>query len=267
MRVFGRRVAGTGLDGPQARSVGVATGATELPLGTVGGQVLASVAPRFAVAGWVRAVVVSCLGWRGGRGHAGVLGLELADRVHAGGGCWRGGRGRAHEAAVAAGEEVFDQFVGGKLVRHARPVGREVAAVDVLQLGELAGLGADGGDVFAFGGAGFGGDDAGDAAEDRGLFERRGDEVGVALGLFHLDADLERAVDLAVLHQVAADDAAGVEVVGVDVGVVVAVSLGVVEVGGVDVLGEVELDVAEQDAAFGAFVILLCHFEVDLVFL
>ena len=69
------------------------------------------------------------------------------------------------------------------------------------------------------------------------------------------------------MHQVAADDAAGVEVVGVRVGVVVAVSLRVVEIRGVGVLGEVELDVAEDDPAFGAFVILLRHFEVDLVFL
>ena len=151
---------------------------------------------------------------------------------------------------------------------HARPVGREVAAVHVLQLGQLAGLGADGGDLrVAFTGTGFGRDDAGDAAEDGGLFERRRDEIGVALGLFHFDADLERAVDLAVLHQVAADDAAGFEVVGVRVGVVVAVPLWVVEIRCVGVLREVELDDAEDHPAFGAFVVLLRHFEVDLVLL
>lgn len=49
--------------------------------------------------------------------------------------------------------------------------------------------------------------EAGDAAKDRGRSQRRGDEVSLAVHLHHEDANLEGAVDLAILHEVAPYDA------------------------------------------------------------
>src|SRR6201999_2741689 len=114
-----------------------------------------------------------------------------------------GGGGGGGAAAVAAGEEVLDELVRGELAGLARPGGGQGAAVDVLGLGELAGLGRDAGDVVGVAAQRLGGQHAGGAAHHHGRLERRGREVHVPLGLAHADADLERAVDLAVLQEVA----------------------------------------------------------------
>lgn len=74
--------------------------------------------------------------------------------------------------AVAAGEDVFDAFVGGELAGLGGPGGGERAAVHVLEFANFARFGRHGGHVAEVVGLGlFSGHDAGDAAEDGGGFE------------------------------------------------------------------------------------------------
>lgn len=77
-------------------------------------------------------------------------------------------------------------------------------------------------------------DDAGDAAENLRGFQRRRNIILVALCLPHGYAELQRAVDLALLHQVSPGDPL--------------VAFGRSDFTRVDILGEVDLYKAERDA-------------------
>jgi hypothetical protein len=106
--------------------------------------------------------------------------------------------------------------------------------------------------------AGFSGHDSGDAAEHHSSLQWWGCEIRVSIQLLELDADLERRIDLTLLHQISSRNAL---IVWVQQGAFI------VEVRTVGILGKVEFDLAQHNSAMtGAFAIFLQNLEVDLGF-
>lgn len=98
------------------------------------------------------------------------------------------------------------------------------------------------------------GHDARNAAEDLGRLQGGRNEVLVALDLAHVDANLERAVDLAVLHEVAPGDA------GLFAGSSAHLAL-------LDILGQVEPDGAQCDSLALGGAVLLHNLKLNVAFL
>lgn len=208
--------AGAGATDPSAASDGCGAQVTGLALDAVVSIVLAVMAVTVAAAAVVAivataaAVVVGPLTLAVAARHdaAEIAGPEgtLAGEVDVLFGL-SGAAVVAGAPAIAAGENVLDALVGGGLGRQPAPRGDECAAIEVLDLADISRLGQT-----RYRGSGvivcwLVGDDPRDATKCRSGAERGCDIVPIPIHLDHEDADLESAVDFALLQEVPPDDA------------------------------------------------------------